>query len=351
MSETSPLYAGFWRRAGGAAIDALVLMVPSEALRRADFGISEPWVDFAVWTLASWIYYAWSHSSKYQATVGQHAFGMRITDLRGNRISFARASARFAASWLSTFLLLMGYLMAAWSRHKQTLHDRIAGTVVIGKAVASWNVESGGVMPMTARTRFAVATWLLIATAMFFASFWFAYTAALDDGSVPVSSASPGKEESLSYAIYTLPFLSGDPQLSGEGTRRYRHSDVRVTRYPDSELHMMVKTLEIANGYAVEATIYPDERLDGFGLSLKKDGGGFSWEWFDREADDVFRKRQGTGRVKVRYASGSAQEELAEVLFLDDVTMRLNRYWLLPFRHRDSDQVVVKRGSVLWLAD
>lgn len=206
-------------------------------------------------------------------------------------------------------------------------------------------------MPTPLRTRVAVGASLAAALAFCLGSVWLAEDPPSDRGAVPAASAFPAKEESLSYAIYTLPFLEGDPQLSSEGTRRYRHSDVRVLGDGDSSERVTFKTIDVAEGYSIQASIFPEERLEGFGLSLQRRGNGFSWEWFDRESGDVFRKRQGSGRVQVRFVAAAGREEPAEVLFLDDVTMRLNRYWLVPFRHRDSDHLVVKRGSVLWLAD
>ena len=75
------------------------------------------------------------------------------------------------------------------------------------------------------------------------------------------------------------------------------------------------------------------------------------WEWFERESGDIFRKLQGSGRVKVRFASVGDMQQIAEIHFLDDVTMRLDRFWLIPFTGRASDHVVVRKGSVLWLSD
>ena len=69
-------------------------------------------------------------SSSRQATVGKMALGLKVTDLEGRRISFARASGRHFAKYISGMILLIGYIMAGFTERKQALHDMIAGTLV-----------------------------------------------------------------------------------------------------------------------------------------------------------------------------------------------------------------------------
>jgi uncharacterized RDD family membrane protein YckC len=70
-------------------------------------------------------------SSSRQATVGKMTLGLKVTDLAGRRISFARASGRYFAKYVSSMTLLIGYIMAGFTERKQALHDIIAGTLVI----------------------------------------------------------------------------------------------------------------------------------------------------------------------------------------------------------------------------
>jgi uncharacterized RDD family membrane protein YckC len=49
----------------------------------------------------------------------------------GQRISFGRATGRFFAKFLSALILLIGYIMAAFTERKRALHDMIADTVVV----------------------------------------------------------------------------------------------------------------------------------------------------------------------------------------------------------------------------
>ena len=80
--------------------------------------------------LVSWIYEAALESSPYQATLGKMALGMKVTDLAGNRISFARATGRHFAKYVSGMIFFIGYIMAGFTERKQALHDMIAGTLV-----------------------------------------------------------------------------------------------------------------------------------------------------------------------------------------------------------------------------
>jgi uncharacterized RDD family membrane protein YckC len=55
-----------------------------------------------------------------------------VTDLNGNRISFARASGRFFAKIISGLIPLgIGYILAGVTEKKQALHDMIASCLVL----------------------------------------------------------------------------------------------------------------------------------------------------------------------------------------------------------------------------
>ena len=81
--------------------------------------------------VVTWLYFALMESSPRGATVGKMVLGLRVVDEQGNRISFARATGRFFAKFISTIILMIGYLMVAFTERKRGLHDMIAGTLVI----------------------------------------------------------------------------------------------------------------------------------------------------------------------------------------------------------------------------
>jgi uncharacterized RDD family membrane protein YckC len=81
--------------------------------------------------IGNWLYHAKMQSSLRQATYGKLFMGLRVTGLSGERISFAQATGRHFAKFLSTFPLMMGFLIAPFTRRKQALHDMVAGTLVV----------------------------------------------------------------------------------------------------------------------------------------------------------------------------------------------------------------------------
>jgi uncharacterized RDD family membrane protein YckC len=122
-------YAGFWKRAAAVLIDGLILFIPTAIIARA---IGRGTGDLAVLVI-DWLYFAYQESSPAQATIGKRALGIKVTDVQGNRISFARASGRYFAKILSTLTLFIGFIMAAFTAKKQALHDMIADTLVVNR--------------------------------------------------------------------------------------------------------------------------------------------------------------------------------------------------------------------------
>jgi uncharacterized RDD family membrane protein YckC len=89
---------------------------------------------FPLLIVAAWLYFALMESSVHQGTLGKMAIGLFVTDLQGNRVSFARASGRFFAKFLTGLIpLFIGYIMAGFTEKKQALHDMIAGCLVLKK--------------------------------------------------------------------------------------------------------------------------------------------------------------------------------------------------------------------------
>ncbi len=70
---------------------------------------------------------------RFATTPGKAALKMKIVRPDGSPVTYARALGRNLAEFLSGALLGIGYLIAAFDPQRRTLHDRIAGTVVIKK--------------------------------------------------------------------------------------------------------------------------------------------------------------------------------------------------------------------------
>ena len=111
-------------------------------MRRAGLSTDNPWIFLTgtsrqilainlAFTMACWLYWSLLESSAWQATLGKKIMGLQVTDLQGRRISLERASGRYFGKTLSTLSLLLGFLMAGFTKKKQALHDLIAGTLVV----------------------------------------------------------------------------------------------------------------------------------------------------------------------------------------------------------------------------
>jgi uncharacterized RDD family membrane protein YckC len=116
-----------------AGILAVIISVAGGAVSMPGIGIRlvRSIVLRMLYFVVSWIYEAGMESSSKQATLGKMALGLKVTDERGQRISFARATGRHFSKIISGMILLIGYIMAGFTARKQALHDVIAGTLVI----------------------------------------------------------------------------------------------------------------------------------------------------------------------------------------------------------------------------
>ncbi len=159
--NTNLKLAALWRRAAALVIDAaivitlfcllihvvnILLALPVEYTPILERGISlkmTPYVEehfIEIVLLYSFLkllvlvpYFALLESSRLQATFGKQLLEIKVVDLFGNRISLVRATGKFFARILSGQVLLIGYLMAIFTKRKQTLHDFLAGTLVVMK--------------------------------------------------------------------------------------------------------------------------------------------------------------------------------------------------------------------------
>ena len=121
-------YGGFWVRVVAAIIDGVLLAIVGVVLGLV---VGDRTTESLVSTVVGWLYYAGMESSARQATLGKMAMGLAVTDLSGDRVSFLRATGRYFAKILSALILLIGFIMVAFTEKKQGLHDMLAGTLVV----------------------------------------------------------------------------------------------------------------------------------------------------------------------------------------------------------------------------
>jgi uncharacterized RDD family membrane protein YckC len=150
-------YAGFWERLLALLIDSVVMSFgfvliliplffltglgalvsrinPDEELNEAGIFLIIVTIFLAsvVALAVTWLYHAWMESSEWQATVGKKALGLVVTDMAGQRVSFARATGRHFGKIVTNMVpLFFGYILAGFTAKKQALHDMLAGCLVL----------------------------------------------------------------------------------------------------------------------------------------------------------------------------------------------------------------------------
>lgn len=156
MEPTSVQYAGFWKRFLAYVIDAILLSIvyfvvlvpviglfglgamtqaedPSAAEGMIMAAIGAYFVVVVLLMIAGWLYFALMESSSKQATLGKLALSIKVTDVNGSRISFAKATGRYFGKIVSGMILYIGFIMAGFTEKKQALHDIMAGCLVVNK--------------------------------------------------------------------------------------------------------------------------------------------------------------------------------------------------------------------------
>lgn len=120
-------YGGFWIRVGAYLLDAVLLVIVQVILQQALETSTQASLASAVF---GWLYFA-GCESMMGGTPGKLVLGLRVTNMSGENISFLRATGRYFAKILSGVILLIGYIMIAFTANKQGLHDKIASTLVV----------------------------------------------------------------------------------------------------------------------------------------------------------------------------------------------------------------------------
>ncbi len=140
-------YAGFWIRVAASLIDGVILaMLQFVVLLPLGMGSAMSGVlgntaetATAVVTLGITylvqiivpLLYQGFFLSRYAATPGKKALGLKVLRPDGSHVSFLRAVCRSLASGLSGMILCIGYLMVAFDDEKRALHDHICDTRVV----------------------------------------------------------------------------------------------------------------------------------------------------------------------------------------------------------------------------
>ena len=137
-------WAGFWIRFAATFVDGLILLplsLGAQFLTGMSFGqilglesrTAFMWVVAQLLSLLTGVAYDVGLVGRYGATLGKMACGIKIVMPDGNKISYMRALGRYFAKILSSIIIYIGYIMAAFDQEKRSLHDRICNTRVVYK--------------------------------------------------------------------------------------------------------------------------------------------------------------------------------------------------------------------------
>jgi len=134
--------AGFWLRFVAFWVDnvlitaAVLLVVGLPAMPEGgslDFQAALDWAKrVQPWQLALAAVYKILSTWRWSATPGKLLLGMRVVRAADDSpVGLQEATLRFIGSLVSEFLLMAGYLFAAFRDDKRALHDLLAGTRVV----------------------------------------------------------------------------------------------------------------------------------------------------------------------------------------------------------------------------
>ena len=133
-------YAGFWKRYWAFTIDTIALSIVCMILLylldavgavKAVLRIKLFFDSDSLWTVVGWVYFCGFESSRWQATPGKIALGIRVIDYEGKQISLFRATVRHFSKVTSGLILFIGFFMAGFTKYKQALHDIFAKCLVV----------------------------------------------------------------------------------------------------------------------------------------------------------------------------------------------------------------------------
>lgn len=118
-----------WRFLGGV-IDFCVLYLPMQFViiptAAATLGAG-----FFLELIFPCVYAAVLMSTQWQGTVGMKLLGLKAVDYSGRKLSPGKCWGRGAASIVSSLVFGIGYLLLFFTPRRQTLHDLMAGTLVV----------------------------------------------------------------------------------------------------------------------------------------------------------------------------------------------------------------------------
>jgi uncharacterized RDD family membrane protein YckC len=138
-NHLSVCYAGFWMRFWAYLLDLLVIasingivVHPIFRLMNLPLEKSHMFTPLSIVTAATFYLYFILMTKIFKQTLGKMVFGLKVIDMNDKPLTWSTILFReLVGKFISKTILLIGFLMVAFSPKKQGIHDMIADTTVV----------------------------------------------------------------------------------------------------------------------------------------------------------------------------------------------------------------------------
>ncbi len=132
-------YAGFWMRFWAYLLDLIVISSINQLLifpvfRFLDFPIAKEhmFTPIAILTALTMYVYFVLMTKFFRQTIGKMVFGLKVVNLTGGSLSWSTVLIReVIGKFISKTILLVGFLVVAFTPRNQGVHDLFSDTSVI----------------------------------------------------------------------------------------------------------------------------------------------------------------------------------------------------------------------------
>lgn len=133
-------YAGFWLRVAASLVDGFIVNLMFALLGFLYFWFfakNNPSLSNSTQTVMGifyfviWILYFPFMESRGGTTFGKKIVGIKVLNANGEPVGFLRSLGRNLAKIISALILMIGFIMAGFTKKKQGLHDIIASCLVV----------------------------------------------------------------------------------------------------------------------------------------------------------------------------------------------------------------------------
>ena len=119
---------GFWERFTAYILDVFLIIGGVSAILSFFLKPSSYFFQF----LIGIVYFTYFYGTSGE-TIGKKIMGLKVVTLDGSPLTYGKGFLRYIGYFLSTITLNIGFLMIAWDKKKQGLHDKICKTTVVAK--------------------------------------------------------------------------------------------------------------------------------------------------------------------------------------------------------------------------